>query len=433
MSNRFYDAGPSASGQKVMLATTAYDSPDASYTFSIARSREALSAAGIQSAYYLLQGNCHVDDARNAVVRDFIDSDCTDLVFLDADVSWEPDTLVELCNINRDLVGGVYPYRRESDEETMPVRHLSEIKVDGDLIEVEGLPTGFMKIKREVIETMAKTAKHFLKDDGKPHPVLFERDYFGVGRRGGDIRFCMVWREMGGKVWAAPELRLGHAGKMVLKDSLGASLRRQSGTSLLWMVEKIRAKEDKLETYIEAFKAFGNKWAASSDVLQLASGLARSAELPILEIGTGLSTVVMAAASSQRVWAIEHEPKYAEALESMVALGGVNNVTLVTAELKNTPRPTSSGPQVYLHQDRWYDLADDMAALPQEFGLAFVDGPPRIGSDRMRFFDVFGDRCKVILCDDADDSAYGPKLRAWAASRGREIQTDGRAAVILPG
>ena len=186
MSNRYYDAGPLAAGHKVMLPTTAYDSPDASYTFSIARSRESLSAAGIQSAYYLLQGNCHVDDARNAVVRDFLESDCTDLVFIDADVSWEPGTLVDLCRFDRDIVGGVYPYRRESDEETMPVRHLPTISVEPDgLIEVEGLPTGFMRIRRHLIETMAATAKHFIKDAGTPHPVLFERDYFGGGRRGG--------------------------------------------------------------------------------------------------------------------------------------------------------------------------------------------------------------------------------------------------------
>jgi predicted O-methyltransferase YrrM len=413
LSNRYYDAGPAASGQKVMLATTAYDSPDASYTFSIARSKEALSAAGIQSAYYLLQGNCHVDDARNAVVRDFLESDCTELVFLDADVSWEPETLVELCKIDRDLVGGVYPYRRESDEEAMPVRHLREIVVDGDLIEVEGLPTGFMKIKRVVLETMALTARHFAKDDGKPHPVLFERDYFGVGRRGGDIRFCMVWRDMGGKVFAAPELRLGHCGKMVLKDSLGASLRRQNGTSLAWMTLKIRNRQDRLETYIEAFKAFGNKWAASSDVLHLAAGLARSSELPVLEIGSGLSTIVMAAASAQKVWCIEHEPEYATKIEAMTVVAGVGNVVLVQCGLK----------------DGWYDLDVE---VPAEFGLAFVDGPPRAIANRMRFFEVFGARCKVVLCDDADDSKYSAQLKAWAASQGRDIQFDGRAAVILP-
>lgn len=415
MSNRYYDAGPAASGQKVMLATTAYDSPDASYTFSIARSREALSAAGIQSAYYLLQGNCHVDDARNAVVRDFLDSDCTELVFLDADVSWEPEVLIALCRIDRDLVGGVYPYRRESEEETMPVRHLPQITVDDDgLIEVEGLPTGFMRIKRHVLETMAATAKHFLKDHGKPHPVLFERDYFGGGRRGGDIRFCMVWREMGGKVFAAPELRLGHAGSMVLKDSLGASLRRQGKSTLRWLVEQITERKDGLDTYVEAFKAHGNRWSAQADVLQLLAGLARKSELPIIEMGTGLSTVVLAAATDKKVWSVEHDQRYAEDIEVMVTAAGVRNVVLVTAGIK----------------DDWYDLTAD--ELPAEFGLAFVDGPPRALSDRMKFFDVLGDRCHVILCDDADDLKYAAALTKWAKTRNREIQIDGRSAVILP-
>jgi predicted O-methyltransferase YrrM len=416
LSNRYYDPGPKATGQKVMLATTAYDSPDASYTFSIARSREALSAAGIQSAYYLLQSNCHVDDARNAVARDFLESDCSDLVCLDADVSWEPQTLVALCRIEKDLVGGIYPYRRESDEETMPVRHLPELKVEGDLIEVEGLPTGFMKIKRHVIETMAVTAKRYLKDEGTPHPVLFERDYFGGGRRGGDIRFCMVWREMGGKVYAAPELRLGHCGKVVLKDSLGASLRRQNKTSLKWMAHQIRTGTDGLDTYIEAFKAFGNKWAAAVDVLHLAVNLARSSELPVLEIGTGLSTIALAAASKQKLWAIEHDPQYADTLEAMAASAEVGDIALVTAELK----------------DGWYDIESDLGAFPKEFGLAFVDGPPRVLGNRMKFFDVFGDRCKVILCDDANSPSYTAQLKAWAASRGRKFQADGRAAVILP-
>lgn len=398
-----------------MLATTVYDSPDASYVFSIARSREALSAAGIQSAYYLLQGNCHVDDARNAVVRDFLDSDCTELVFLDADVGWEPETLIALCRIDRELVGGVYPYRRESEEETMPVRHLPQITVDEDgLIEVEGLPTGFMRIKRIVIETMAATAKHFLKDHGKPHPILFERDYFGAGRRGGDIRFCMVWREMGGKVFAAPELRLGHAGSMVLRDSLGASLRRQGKSTLRWLVEQITQRKDNLDTYVEAFKAHGNRWSAPADILHLLAGLARKSDLPILEMGTGLSTVVLAASSEQKVWAIEHDQRYAEDIEVMVTAAGVHNVVLVTATIK----------------DGWYDLAG--AAMPEEYGLAFVDGPPRAVSDRMKFFDVFGERCNVILCDDADDPKYAAALTQWAKAHNRQIQIDGRSAVILP-
>jgi predicted O-methyltransferase YrrM len=417
LSNLYFDAGPPASGQKVMLATTSYGNPDASYTFSIARSREALSAAGIQSAYLLLQGNCHVDDARNAVVRDFLDSDCTDLVFLDADVSWEPEALVTLCQTDRDLCGGVYPYRRESEEETMPVRHLPQITVDDGLIEVEGLPTGFMKIKRHVLETMAKVAKHFVKDDGTPHPVIFQRDYFGVGRRGGDIQFCMIWREMGGKLYAIPELRLGHAGVHVIKGSLGASLRRQGKSTLRWMVEQITAGKANRDTFTEAFTAYGNKWAAPSDILEIVHGLAKSSDGPILEIGTGLSTLVLAASTSHTVWAVEHDDGFAANLEKNVAECGLGNVTLVTAPLK----------------DGWYDLASDLAALPEAFGLALIDGPPREGNDRMKFFDVLADRCKIIVCDDADKPAYAEQLKAWAKSRGREIKFDGRSAVILPG
>lgn len=414
MSHRFYDAGPSASGQKVMLATTVYDSPDASYVFSIARSREALTAAGIQSAYYLLQGNCHVDDGRNAVVGDFLKSDCTDLVFLDADVSWEPQVLVTLCKTDRDLVGGVYPYRRESEEENMPVRMLPGVNdVDEDgLLEVEGLPTGFMKIKRHVLESMATTARHFLKNDGL-HPVLFERDYYGGGRRGGDIRFCMVWREMGGKVFAIPELKLGHCGEIILRDTLGASLRRRNGTSLAWMADCIRARKTTLATFEEAFRAVGNKWAAAAEVLQIAAGLAGSSDGPVLEIGSGLSTIVMAATGA-KVWCVEHNPYYAERLEQMAAQAGVSsNIMLVTAELK----------------DGWYDIVDD---LPTEFGMAFVDGPPRTLGDRMQFFDRYGDRCKVILFDDASDAMIGPRVKAWADAHGREVQKDGRAGVILP-
>lgn len=414
MSNKYYEPGPTATGQKVFLATTAYDSPDASYTFSIARSREALTAAGIQSAYYLLQGNCHVDDARNAVVRDFLESDCTEMVFLDADVSWEAESLVALCKIDKDLVGGVYPYRRESEEEKMPVRHLPEVIVEGDLIEVEGLPTGFMKIKRHVLETMAATAKHFLKDDGKPHPVIFERDYFGGGRRGGDIRFCMVWREMGGKVYAAPELRLGHCGKMIIKDSLGASLRRQNNTSLPWMVQKIR-EGAKLETFIEATKAQNNHWGAPPDVLQIASALAKASQLPILEMGSGLSTIVLAASTDQRVWAVEHDAGFSGGLVEMAKLAGVKNIALITAPLKND----------------WYDLGAEMPNLPEQFGLAFVDGPPRTQGNRMKFFETFGHRCEVILCDDACEAMYAKRMKEWAEANGRTYQADGRAAVIL--
>jgi hypothetical protein len=57
MSAHYFDEGPPANGRKVLLAVPTYDDPSAALTFSLARSREALTEAGIQSALLILQGN----------------------------------------------------------------------------------------------------------------------------------------------------------------------------------------------------------------------------------------------------------------------------------------------------------------------------------------------------------------------------------------
>lgn len=412
----YFDNGPSASGRKVLLATTAYDSPDASYTFSIARSREALTRAGVPNAYLLVQGNCHVDDARNQVVQSFLDGDCTELVFLDADVSWEPEHLVKLCSHDVDIVGGVYPYRRESGAEEMPVRMLpGKFEPDENgLLEVDGLPTGFLRIKLHVLSRMARDAERFTRD-GVSYPVIFQRDIYEGGRRGGDIHFCMKWREMGGKLYAAADLRLGHCGKVVMKDSLAASLRRQLGTALSHVATQIRNGEDTTDTYREAIRKVANPFGADMDLLKSVSKMARNTDGPILEIGSGLSTIVMAAASKETVWCFEHDERYAVSTRHMAHEAGVDNIALVACPLK----------------DGWYDVADDLAELPERFALALVDGPPRMFGDRFKFFDVLADRCEIIIVDDADTPGYAEKLTAWAHANKRGIKIDGRGAVIL--
>lgn len=417
MSTLYFDAGPSASW-KVMLATTAYEGVDAGYAFAIARSREALSVAGIASAYLILQGNCHVDDARNTVVRDFLESDCQDLIFLDADVSWDPQSLVQLCAYDVDVVGGVYPYRRESGAEEMPVRMKAGCFVPDErgLMEVEGLPTGFLRIRRTVLEQMAAASPVYMTERGEVTPVLFERGVLNGKRMGGDIAFCQKWRTMGGQLYAVPDMVLRHVGRVIAEDSLSAALRRQTGLTLRHAAELVRGRTHTTDTLKEAMKAVGNPWGASVDVLSLAVTLARQAKGPILEAGSGLTTVLMAAAApDQTVWCLEHSLYYAARVEHMAAEAGISNIAVVTCPIK----------------DGWYDLSEDMKHLPEQFAVGLVDGPPRYCGDRMRFFDVFGDRVDSILADDADDPTYAAKLTTWADDRDRFSEIDQRAAVIL--
>lgn len=417
MSSLFFDDGPSSKRGKILIATTVYENPDASYTYSIQNSREALHKAGFDTAYLLLSGNCHVDDARNAVIKDFLETDCTDLVFIDADVSWKPEDLLKLCQVDANVVGGVYPYRRRdvrNNVDKMPYRPLQGATAVDGLLEVDGLPTGFLRIRRHVLEAMADISQKYTKGDDV-YPLIFERIIVDGQRFGGDINFCRKWRDTGGKLYAATEMRLGHAVKQVIMDSLGAMLRRQDGTTIKYVVDRIKSGTEEIADYIEAWDAIGNAWVALEDTLANAVILARKAKGPILETGSGLSTVLMAAATKQTVYCIEHSQYYADLTEEMARKAGVTNIAICTAPIVNG----------------WYDLAE-LAELPDRFSLALNDGPPRKCGSRMDFFKHFGDKCGVIVCDDADNPNYADELKMWASNNKREIRFPyGRTCIIL--
>ena len=420
MTQLYVDAGPPAVGQKVCLCTTAYDGLDASHVFSLQKSRMALHEAGCETAYILLQGNPHVDDARNTVVKEFLLTDATDLVFLDADVSWDTEDLVQLCSYDQDIVGGVYPYRKAGSEKALPVRPLLDgAHTEDGLLEVEGLPTGFLRIRRRVLAKMAETAESFItpSDPLNKTPILFERTFEGGLRFGGDIAFCRKWREMGGRVYAAPELMLGHAGKSVHVDSMGAMSRRLGGVSLAYVAKQVREGRDEAKHYAEAFRALGNEFAATPEVLMAAVAFARKADGPILEAGSGLSTILMAAATDQKVWCLEHDPTYAGQTKDMACAAGVSNIALVVNPLKGG----------------WYDLSEDLDKLPDRFAFALCDGPPRALGDRMELLRRFGDKVGDIVCDDADDPVYRQQLKQWAAESGREYIHGSHRAAILKG
>lgn len=405
-----------ATGRKVCLATTAYENPDAAYTFSIQRSREALHQAGVPTAYFLLSGNCHVDDARNVVVHEFLLSDCTELVFLDADVSWHPDQLLKLLDPDVDVVGGVYPYRRQSTRGAMPVRLLDQAtQMDDDgLIEVDGLPAGFLRIKRHVLERMAETSQRYWHrgDRRAQVPILFERSFEDGIRWGGDLNFCNKWRALGGKLHCLPELVLGHTAKIVVRDSLAAVARREAGATLRYMVERLSDGHD-TAAIAEAQRYRDNPFGASLEGLTTCAALARRADGPILDVGSGLSTIVMAAVSDHQVFAIEHDPIFAGELERMAKAAGTR-IALCAAPIKNG----------------WYDLSA-YPDLPERFALAFVDGPPRRLGSRRPFFTHFGDRVDDIIVDDVDQRDYGNEVEAWALAAGRQaIFLDERLALI---
>ena len=179
------------------------------------------------------QGNPIISYARNWMVRQFLESDATDMVFVDSDVGFAGGTLCRLAEYPVDIVGAAYPYRNESGE--FPIRYIEErTELWADpatgLIEVAGLPAGCLKMSRSCLEAMVKAHPELMYADmeGKETASLFEFTREGGQFFGEDWAFCNLARKDGFKVWLDPELDMTHTGIKVYKGHLGRKLKNRS-------------------------------------------------------------------------------------------------------------------------------------------------------------------------------------------------------------
>lgn len=197
---------------RVFIGIPAYDAKVGVATVQALLSETAiLDGLGHECGVGFVGGCSLITHARNDLARGFLASGFDKLAMIDADVSWEPGSLVRLLHHNVDLVGGAYPYKREP--ESYPVTWLpSRERVDG-MIEVEALPGGFMVITRAALERVVEAFPDRRYRHGDDQFYAFFDAPFREGRLfGEDNAFCDLWRKTGGKVWLDPDLTLTHTG-----------------------------------------------------------------------------------------------------------------------------------------------------------------------------------------------------------------------------
>jgi hypothetical protein len=169
----------------------------------------------------------YIDRCRNELVTDFLDSDATDLLFLDDDVGVQRDGILKIAAVTRPFVGGVYPMKRwHSALPEFPINVPQEEYrlADDGLCELNDvLPTGFLRLNRAIFEHMpyqvyevkGKRQLGFFKTriTSDVHVGLANAGQAAVGRYvGEDVGFCQEWLKRGGKIWLMPNLHFVHVG-----------------------------------------------------------------------------------------------------------------------------------------------------------------------------------------------------------------------------
>lgn len=187
--------------------------------------------------------------ARNELVKYLTMTDCTHLFFIDADISFTPDDVIRTILHDKDIVTGAYPLKKVRwdqidtskakspvDVQKMATDYVINVKFQDDqqrltgqvpvvdgLIEVHDAGTGFMCIKRHVIEKMIdahpethykKELKHVIHDgdDGQRWAIfdtMIDEDNRYLSE---DYTFCRRWQRLGGQIWLDPQTKLSHIG-----------------------------------------------------------------------------------------------------------------------------------------------------------------------------------------------------------------------------
>lgn len=176
----------------------------------------------------------YISAARATMLRKALDAKATEIVFIDHDVSWQPQDMLKLINTEGDVVSGTYRFKDDVEKYMGNVLGLyPQVREDG-CIKMEAVPAGFLKITRNAVNALMRKYPELVYGDPVwPHLDLFNHGAYQGCWWGEDYAFCRRWRELGGDVWCIPTLNITHwKGEIAYPGNFDTYLRRRPGGDL---------------------------------------------------------------------------------------------------------------------------------------------------------------------------------------------------------
>lgn len=249
--------------QKLFIATPMYGGMCAGmYAKAISDLTALCTANGIQVQLYFLSNESLITRARNYCVETFLNSGGTHLMFIDADIGFDPKDVLALMamtidpNSPYDVMGGPYPKKCISWEKIRQAVQMGVAEDDANVLEkyvgdyvfnpiagkgsfmigepaeVLEIGTGFMMIPRRTLEKFAKAyPDHVFKPDharmegfdgSKMIGLYFQAETDPDSKRylSEDYWFTQKCIKAGMKIWLCPWMKMNHVGTYIFGGSL---------------------------------------------------------------------------------------------------------------------------------------------------------------------------------------------------------------------
>jgi hypothetical protein len=206
---------------RAYVATPAYDGKvDTDYAISLAESCQYAASMGIHVTAAIMGNGAFIDLARCNFAHMFLQTDCTHLFFIDADLKWEPRAFLGLLTSGRPVCAGAYRKRQEPEE--YPLRYIEDecggIQTEGNgWIKCDRVATGFLCIERRVIEEMSRDARIIRQGGGGLCDEVAQLFYTKVTPEnrymGEDFAWCDDYvAKYEEPIWVWPDFDFTHGG-----------------------------------------------------------------------------------------------------------------------------------------------------------------------------------------------------------------------------
>jgi hypothetical protein len=250
---------------KVLVATPMYGGmAHGLYVKSCLDLQGTLSRYSVDTKFSFLFNESLITRARNYLVDEFLRTDFTHMLFIDSDIHYNPQDVVAMLALDKDIIGGPYPKKsinwnnvamaarnhpkiEPKELETLVGEYVFNI-VKGtqsfqvtEPLEVMEIGTGYMMIKRQVFEKIAEAYPNIkYKPDhvGQQHfdgsryihayfdTVIDSKDSITGGGSdrylSEDYMFCQMWRKIGGKIFLCPWMKTQHIGTYAFTGNMPA-------------------------------------------------------------------------------------------------------------------------------------------------------------------------------------------------------------------
>jgi hypothetical protein len=182
---------------------------------------------GVKVAVTCVEGQAYIQHARNIIIKGFLESPATDLLFIDYDVGFEPDAMVRITQARRPFVAGAYPLKTEQPEWHIAFKKGGIVEPDAEgLLNPAEVMTGFLRLNRAVFEDFdcgdylyeGETFKEFFRCG----PVNNDGVFMGE-----DVDFCRRWGAQGGNIHMIPDLTFSHMGVRLWVGNWANSFKRE--------------------------------------------------------------------------------------------------------------------------------------------------------------------------------------------------------------